>query len=96
VHRVAEIWRYTKRRGPASTPIYDYEEPVPASSPEAHVLRSFAFSVLDALGITDTPAHTEVMLTPTGPVLIETGARLGGATAPTSWRPTAAAPPRHP
>jgi biotin carboxylase len=82
VHRIAEIWRYTKRRGPVSTPIYDYEEPVPASSPEAQVLRAFTFSVLDALGITDTPAHTEVMLTPDGPVLIETGARLGGATAP--------------
>ncbi|MGI5133804.1 ATP-grasp domain-containing protein [Streptomyces sp. CA-106110] len=82
VHRVAEIWRYTKRRGPASTPIYDYEEPVSVSSTVGQILRSFTVSVLNALGITETPAHTEVMLTADGPVLIETGARLGGATAP--------------
>ncbi|MFJ8018703.1 ATP-grasp domain-containing protein [Streptomyces sp. NPDC096311] len=83
VHRVAEIWRYTKRRGlTSSTPIYDFEEPVPASGREGRLLRAFVFSVLEALGITETPAHTEVMLTSDGPVLIETGARLGGATAP--------------
>ncbi|WP_127452608.1 hypothetical protein [Streptomyces sp. B29(2018)] len=38
--------------------------------------------MLDALGIRNSPAHTEVMLTATGLVLIETGARLGGATSP--------------
>ncbi|MEU5476894.1 hypothetical protein [Streptomyces mirabilis] len=82
VHRVAEIWRYTKQIGPASTPIYDFEEPVPVSGPEGQILRPFTFRVLDALGISETPAHTEVMLTSDGPVLIETGARLGGASAP--------------
>ncbi|MGW4518424.1 hypothetical protein ACWEO4_42465 [Streptomyces sp. NPDC004393] len=55
---------------------------MPVSSPTGQLLRSFVVRVLDALGITETPAHTEVMLTADGPVLIETGARLGGATAP--------------
>ncbi|MFD7555824.1 hypothetical protein ACFV9E_14975 [Streptomyces sp. NPDC059835] len=82
LHRVAEIWRYTKQRGPGATPVYDYEEPVPATTPEAAILREFTFAVLDALGIQETPAQTEVMLTARGPVLIETGARLGGATNP--------------
>ncbi|MER6121443.1 ATP-grasp domain-containing protein [Streptomyces sp. NPDC001795] len=81
-HRVAEMWRYTKQIGPAGGPIYDYEEPVAADSPQARNLRDFTFAVLDALGIQATPAHTEVMLTQRGPVLIETGARLGGATSP--------------
>ncbi|MDT0541265.1 hypothetical protein [Streptomyces lonegramiae] len=82
IHHTAEIWRYTKRVGPEATPIYDFEEPVAPASAEGQVLTAFAGEVLDALGIAETPAHTEVMLTPEGPVLIETGARLGGATAP--------------
>jgi biotin carboxylase len=81
-HRVAEMWRYTKQVGASSTPVYDYEEPVAATTQEARTLRKFTFAVLDALGIRSSPAHTEVMLTDRGPVLIETGARLGGATAP--------------
>ncbi|WP_327411240.1 ATP-grasp domain-containing protein (plasmid) [Streptomyces sp. NBC_01281] len=81
-HRVAETWRYTKQTRPGGGPIYDYEEPVQATSEEAGLLRKFTFAVLDALGIRNSPAHTEVMLTADGPVLIETGARLGGATAP--------------
>ncbi|TLQ39411.1 ATP-grasp domain-containing protein [Streptomyces marianii] len=81
-HRVAEIWRYVKQVGADSTPLYDYEEPVEATTQIAKTLRHFTFAVLDALGIRSTPAHTEVMLTSRGPVLIETGARLGGATQP--------------
>ncbi|MEI5098320.1 hypothetical protein RB200_06205 [Streptomyces sp. PmtG] len=46
------------------------------------MLLAYVRAVLDALGIAETPAHSEVMLTSRGPVLIETGARLGGATAP--------------
>ncbi|SCF28605.1 Biotin carboxylase [Micromonospora matsumotoense] len=81
-HRVAEIWRYTKRPGPAGAPIYDYEEPVEPGSADAAPVREFAFAVLDALGVRSSAAHTEIMLTARGPVLIESGARLGGATLP--------------
>ncbi|MFJ9379297.1 ATP-grasp domain-containing protein [Streptomyces sp. NPDC101455] len=81
-HKAAEIWRYTKTVGDGSTPVYDYEEPVHPTSPAGRILRIFTFNVLDALGIRSTAAHTEVMITQRGPVLIETGARLGGATAP--------------
>ncbi|MEU9505402.1 ATP-grasp domain-containing protein [Micromonospora sp. NPDC048170] len=81
-HRVAEIWRYTKRPGPGGGPIYDYEEPVDRGSALARQLREFVFAVLDALGIRSSAAHTELMLTERGPVLIEAGARLGGATLP--------------
>ncbi|MEV7010667.1 ATP-grasp domain-containing protein [Streptosporangium sp. NPDC051022] len=82
VHRVAEMWRYIKRAGPTGTPVYDYEEPVDVGSAEAEGIRRFVFAVLDALGIRSSAAHTEIMLTERGPVLIETGARLGGVTMP--------------
>ncbi|GGR85926.1 hypothetical protein GCM10010252_25720 [Streptomyces aureoverticillatus] len=81
-HHVAEVWRYTKRIGPSAAPIYDFQEPVAPAGTEGRVLIAYVREVLDALGIAETPAHTEVMLTPRGPVLIETGARLGGATGP--------------
>jgi hypothetical protein len=51
-------------------------------APGGRLLRSFTFAVLDALGIAETPAHSAVMLTADGPVLVEPGTRLGGATAP--------------
>lgn len=41
---------------------------------------SYSLEVLDALGIENGAAVTEVRLTPNGPVLIETGARLNGPT----------------
>ncbi|MFE6052606.1 hypothetical protein ACFQ6N_17770 [Kitasatospora sp. NPDC056446] len=82
VHRFAELWRYTKRTGSVGYPIYDYEEPVPVGSAEAAPVLAFVASALDALGIVSGAAHTEVMTTARGPVLIETGARLGGGTAP--------------
>jgi biotin carboxylase len=42
----------------------------------------YAFSVLDALGVRHGPAHTELKLTPEGPVLIEMGARICGGDLP--------------
>ncbi|MFF1712162.1 ATP-grasp domain-containing protein [Streptomyces sp. NPDC058268] len=84
LHKVAEIWRYTKHVDTAAAPIYDFEEPLDAAHPDAQLLREYVFKVLDALGIRSTPAHTEVMLTERGPVLIESGARLGGSTMPSA------------
>lgn len=81
-HRFAELWRYTKRTGTDGYPVYDYEEPVTLGSAEAAPLLDFVTAALDALGIASGAAHTEVMMTARGPVLIETGARLGGGTAP--------------
>lgn len=81
-HLMVETWRYTKRRGPSGGVVYDYEEPVAPASPTATQLHAFAARVLDALDIRNGAAHTEIMLTPSGPALIETGARLGGGTQP--------------
>jgi hypothetical protein len=81
-HRVAEMWRCIKTEGVNRAQIYDFEEPVDSRSEEGRRLRAFVFAVLDALGIRTGAAHTELMLTETGPVLIETGARLGGGVTP--------------
>ncbi|MFC1417845.1 ATP-grasp domain-containing protein [Streptacidiphilus cavernicola] len=81
-HKIAEMWRYTKRLGPGMSPVYDYEEPVPVGADEYRQVSAHVRGALTALGIRNGAAHTEVILTAEGPVLIETGARLGGATTP--------------
>ncbi|MFI0262246.1 ATP-grasp domain-containing protein [Streptomyces sp. NPDC017056] len=81
-HHIAEIWRYHKRRGRGGAAVYDYEEPLAAGDPAAAALKPYLLGVLDALGVRYGPAHSEVMLTAEGPVLIETGARLAGSILP--------------
>ncbi|MFE5792300.1 ATP-grasp domain-containing protein [Streptomyces sp. NPDC056503] len=82
IHRMVETWRYTKTESDAHAPVYDHEEPVPHSSATARLLHAYVREALTALGIRDGAAHSEVMLTASGPVLIETGARLGGGVLP--------------
>jgi biotin carboxylase len=81
-HHVAEVWRYHKRPVPGGAFVYDYEHPMPAEDPRARRIAAYVTAVLDALEIRDGPAHTEVMLTARGPVLIECGARLAGSILP--------------
>lgn len=50
--------------------------------PEQDVLVNYVFEVLDALGIRNGPAHTELKLTEDGPRLIETASRMCGADLP--------------
>lgn len=78
VHHVSECWRDNKRRlGDAF--VYDYEELLDPRGEQQDQVIPYVHSVLDALGIKYGPAHTEVMLTDTGPVLVECGARMHGS-----------------
>ncbi|HEX7244725.1 MAG TPA: ATP-grasp domain-containing protein [Solirubrobacterales bacterium] len=78
VHHVSEVWRDNKlRRG--GNFIYDYEELLPRHGEQQDQVVPYVEAVLDALGIRFGPAHTEVMLTATGPVLVESGARMHGS-----------------
>jgi biotin carboxylase len=79
VHHLVEVWRYFKRSIAGGRWMYDHEEPVRLDSPGVAGLVDYALAVLDALEIRNGAAHTEVMLTPTGPVLVESGARMGGS-----------------
>jgi biotin carboxylase len=81
-HRVVETWRYAKLRGPGESLLYDYEEPVDHSAPEIPHVHGYVRAVLDALEVRDGAAHTEVILTEQGPVLLDCGARLCGGFIP--------------
>ena len=82
VHYVAEIWCYHKRWVQGNRVIYDYESPLAAADPVAVELAAYTLAVLDALEIHNGAAHTEVMRTAAGPVLIDCGARLCGSQLP--------------
>lgn len=78
VHHIAEVWRYQKRQLPGREICYDYECPVPPDEPVVAELADYARGVLDALEVWNAAAHTEIIIGPDGPVLVECGARLGG------------------
>jgi hypothetical protein len=78
-HRISEVWQDNKRRI-AGNLVYDYEELHPRHGEKQDAVVDYVEAVLDALGIRFGPAHTEVMLTESGPVLVESGARLHGST----------------
>lgn len=82
VHTIAESWQYTKHAVDGRLPVYDQGEPTGPADPEASALHTYVRAALTALGVEYGAAHSEVMLTARGPVLIETGARLGGAVQP--------------
>jgi len=84
-HYVAEIWE-DMRRPAAGGVAYDVEKLVTPDGEPQEVVARYVSQVLDALGIAWGPAHSEVMLTSSGPVLIETGARMSGAFLPDSVR----------
>ena len=79
-HYLAHLIQYNKTSssdGQTKT-VYDFVEFVPFTK-EAHgELFEYTKRALDALGIRWGAAHNEIMLTPNGPRLIETGARMCG------------------
>ncbi|MFF3906409.1 ATP-grasp domain-containing protein [Streptomyces sp. NPDC001848] len=81
-HHMVEVWRYHKSPVDGDRPMYDYEEPVPPDDPAVRTVVPYVLSVLDALEIRNGAAHTEVVLTARGPVLVECAARAGGSHAP--------------
>ncbi|WBB77893.1 ATP-grasp domain-containing protein [Micromonospora sp. WMMD882] len=81
-HHTGEIWRYHKIRSAAGNIIYDYDEPLAPEDPVARTLSSYTHQVLDALEVRNWAAHTEVMMTERGPVLVECAARFGGGQVP--------------
>ncbi len=82
VHRIIEIWHYRKRPVPGGRSINDYEDLLPPDEPGGSRVAGYVLDVLDALEIRNGAAHTEVMLTGDGPVLVECGARIGGGQMP--------------
>uniref|UniRef100_A0AAU2VFI2 ATP-grasp domain-containing protein n=1 Tax=Streptomyces sp. NBC_00003 TaxID=2903608 RepID=A0AAU2VFI2_9ACTN len=81
-HHIVEIWRYRKHRIDSNRSMVSNEHPVPFNDPDAKQVGEYALGVLDALEVHNGAAHTEIMQTAHGPVLVECGARLGGAHLP--------------
>lgn len=81
-HKVVDIWQCIKNLGPHGSPVYDYHRPVARRDPVGEDVVAYTKQAVTALGILNGAGHSEVMLTASGPVLIETGARLMGSTLP--------------
>ncbi|MGW5637583.1 ATP-grasp domain-containing protein [Streptomyces sp. NPDC003832] len=79
VHRVSDIWRMHTLSANGVAELAAGAELLTRRGPEQDSLVEHTFRVLDALGIAHGPAHTELKLTPNGPRLVETGARVCGA-----------------
>jgi biotin carboxylase len=80
VHKVVDVWRSVRVAGPK--PICDYQEPLPLTDPDTQRVAAYTLDAITALGIAHGAGHTEVMLTASGPMLIESAARLMGGFLP--------------
>jgi len=84
-HLCVAVWVYTKRKGTPWNPnciISENNRLLPSEGEVQQQLVDYVFQVLTALGLRYGPCHTEVMLTPRGPVLVEVNARLHGLQGP--------------
>lgn len=78
-HIVTDVWRYDKVPVGSKGNAYNYAALVRQPNETEKTLLSYTLKVLDALGFRYGPSHTELMLIPKGPRLIETAARpMGG------------------
>mmetsp|Transcript_16853 Transcript_16853/g.18791 ORF Transcript_16853/g.18791 Transcript_16853/m.18791 type:complete len:1024 (+) Transcript_16853:22-3093(+) len=77
-HKVAAIWEYDKRMFNGQFNIYFGVRIVDVTEPGIEEMIQYQLTVLDALGFKNGPGHGEVMMTPTGPCLVEVGARCHG------------------
>jgi len=84
-HLCCAVWVYTKRRGTPWNPnciVSENNQLLPAEGEVQQQLVDYVFRVLTAVGMKYGPCHTEVMLTPRGPILVEVNARLHGLQGP--------------
>jgi len=84
-HLCCAVWRYNKRKGVPWAPkaiVTQYQEVLPSDADECEALIQYVFQVLDAVGLRHGPCHTEVMMTPRGPILVEVNARMHGVQGP--------------
>ncbi|HPF17399.1 MAG TPA: methyltransferase domain-containing protein [Thermotogota bacterium] len=79
-HRISDLWKYAKTETADGHSVYDGVEIVEDFGKDTEAVLQYTRSILDALQITTGAAHTEIMVTENGPVLIECGARpMGGS-----------------
>ncbi|MFD4352132.1 ATP-grasp domain-containing protein [Nocardia sp. NPDC058518] len=81
-HWFTDAWICHKRTVAGGHRIYDFEDLLPPDDRRLPAILAYVRGCLDALGIVNGPAHTELIRTGDGPVLLETGARLSGLANP--------------
>ncbi len=81
-HHFTEIWKYKKRSINGHDCVYDRNELLAFDGDEEGQMRDYVSAVLTALEVKYGPAHTEVMMGPDGPALVEVGTRLDGLSVP--------------
>ncbi|MBN1684256.1 MAG: ATP-grasp domain-containing protein [Gammaproteobacteria bacterium] len=77
-HFLSDLWMYKKKYIKGAALVYDYVRLLPFEYEHQQVLFEYTKGVLDALGIQYGASHTEVMLTDSGPILVECAARIMG------------------
>ena len=88
-HKTTAVWVYDKRPANGAAFVYFGMIPIDTTSLEAKLLINYTSKVLDALGMKNGASHAEVILTPTGPCLVEMNCRAQGGDG--NWRPLAKA-----
>lgn len=81
-HIMTDILLYNKVLTERNVPVYEASRLVHKITAPYKQAVQYTFKVLDALGITYGSSHSEIKLTPQGPVLVETGARIMGSMPP--------------
>lgn len=76
-HYIGEIWRFDSFYEEGAQ-IYDKQELLESTGELQDALVDYGRQVLEALGIRHGAAHTEIMMTARGPILIECAARMTG------------------
>jgi len=87
VHKTMMVWVYDKRERNGSAFVYFGCVPVEADSEEAKLIIPYVRKTLDVLGVKNGPSHGEVIITDTGPCLVEMNCRANGGDG--AWQPLA-------
>lgn len=86
-HKVVAVWTYDKRPCNGADFVYFGMRLISGETPLAKMLITYMLRVLNALNIVNSCGHGEVVMTETGPCLVEVGARPHGGEA--IWAPMA-------
>lgn len=81
-HHVTDIWRTHRISANGVSDLMVACQIMPATGEVQDKLIPYAFGVLDALDIRHGAGHVEIKTTPTGPSLVEVGARMAGQDIP--------------
>ena len=78
-HKLTSIWKHSKKKVEGGGVAYNYTETLSRLEAGCSTLVSYAFDVLDALGVKYGNIHSEFMIDQDGPVLIELNCRVMGS-----------------